>query len=910
MVGDVAYPEALRAREEARLRERRAAAGTPVDRDAVGFALSGGGVRSATFALGFFQGLARRQLLRHIDYLSSVSGGGFFGAFLGRLHTRSGMRGVDDVEYVLGGEPDHRDQPSGPGTEAPDGTLPAYRSDVLRYLRENGRYLSPTGSGDTLLGAAVLLRNLVSVHVVLGLFLLFLLLALQLPYVLLAAAEILRVPPLRVREPLLVSPYIVPAAISLVFLVWPTGWAYWIVGHQRGVTRREAWLHVAAPVLLAVLAMAGKLLFGLEGRSPANLVAWSLTGVGLLTLLVAVALDRRLIPRLFAGHPGMADPSAEETSRVRQEVSKLHLLAFLFFLALALVTLVDSAGATLYWWLFSEQAPPLSGLLAGGAGILAVLATAQQLISRLVPRSEERPGLPGHVLSWVVTVALLTLYLLVMGTLSHSISHGYAVLTWRPDRPPDIVGARAFFAAGVFLIVVLLAGQLKTFVNRSGHHALYMARLTRAYLGASNPRRHKGPDRSVLHVVPEDDIAFEAYQDMATPDAGAAFRAAPLHLINVTVNETVDGRSRIQRRDRKGVGLAFGPCGMSLGIRHHVLYPERPKEGYESATACCTVYPTEEHDYRVFAYPQQRGPGSCPWEPLSLGTLVAISGAAFSTGAGFRTTLALSMLCGLANLRLGYWWNSGTRPRLRGSNQPTIAGWRKALEKLVPLYSFLFAEILARFRGTVWPDWYLSDGGHFENLAGYELIRRRLPLIVILDAEADPDYTFHGLASLIRKARIDFGADIRFLEHKELAAMELDHVFGTLNQLRRRPGTEPIVDAGGKPSTPSLSLRQFALARVCYGDGDKTPHCLVYVKPTMTGQEPADLAEYLINNPSFPHQPTSDQFFDESQWESYRMLGEHMATRLFEHGRGRRWDFEALMRGRPATPPPDGPATG
>ncbi|MCH8506908.1 MAG: hypothetical protein LAT50_21735, partial [Ectothiorhodospiraceae bacterium] len=695
MGGDVAYPDKLRAREEVRLSERRAAAGTPQQRPAVGFALSGGGIRSATFALGFFQGLARRQLLRHIDYLSTVSGGGFFGAFLGRLHTRSVVTSVDDVEYVLGGKPDHPGQPQAEDAEPPADRLSGYRSDVLRYLRENGRYLSPTGSGDTLLGGVVLLRNLVSMHVVLALFVLLLLLAVQLPYILLAAAEILRVPPLRVHEPLLISPYMVPAAVALAFLVWTTGWAYWVVGHQRGITQREAWLQLMAPVLLVLLALAGKVLFGLEGRSPANLIAWGLMGVGLLTIAFAIALDRQLIRRLFTGHPGEPNPSAEETSRIRQRVSKLHMLAVLFFIALALVTLVDSAGATLYWWLFSEQAPPFSGLLAGGAGIIAVLATAQQLIARLAPRSEDRPGLPRHVLIWVGTVGLLTLYLLVVGTLSHSISHGYVVLMLRPERPPDIVGTRAFFATGVFLIVVLLAGQLKTFVHRSGHHALYMARLTRTFLGASNPRRHTGPDRSVLHVVPEDDIAFEAYQAGATEETSKAYRAAPLHLINVTVNETVDGRSRVQRRDRKGVGLAFGPCGMSLGIRHHVLYPNRPQDGFESATECCAVYPVGEHQYRAFAYPDSEGPGSCPWEPLSLGTLVAISGAAFSTGAGFRTPLALSLLCGLANLRLGYWWHSGAKPRLRGRIQPPRAGGRRMVDRILPGSRVRFAVILA-----------------------------------------------------------------------------------------------------------------------------------------------------------------------------------------------------------------------
>ena len=42
-------------------------------------------------------------------------------------------------------------------------------------------------------------------------------------------------------------------------------------------------------------------------------------------------------------------------------------------------------------------------------------------------------------------------------------------------------------------------------------------------------------------------------------------------------------------------------------------------------------------------------------------------------------------------------------------------------------------------------------------MGGYELIRRKLPMIVVIEAEDDADYTFEGIANLVRKARIDFG---------------------------------------------------------------------------------------------------------------------------------------------------------
>ena len=70
----------------------------------MGLALSGGGVRSATFNLGILQALAAHRTLRMVDYMSTVSGGGYIGAFLGRFYTRFINRpdgAVDVIEARL-----------------------------------------------------------------------------------------------------------------------------------------------------------------------------------------------------------------------------------------------------------------------------------------------------------------------------------------------------------------------------------------------------------------------------------------------------------------------------------------------------------------------------------------------------------------------------------------------------------------------------------------------------------------------------------------------------------------------------------------------------------------------------------------------------------------------------------------
>jgi hypothetical protein len=354
------------------------------------------------------------------------------------------------------------------------------------------------------------------------------------------------------------------------------------------------------------------------------------------------------------------------------------------------------------------------------------------------------------------------------------------------------------------------------------------------------------------------------------------------------------------------------------------------------------VYPEQRGDdapYQIFRYASSSGRDRMDFngEFLTLGNWTGISGAAFSTSLGWRTSLGLSLLAGIANVRLTYWWNSGVKPldrirtraaRARTTAQRRVAGalraqwlapaeqppplpetgkrwWRRSLSSLLQLLFtvqvYLFDELLARYHGTARQWWPLSDGGHFENLGGYELIRRKLPVMVIVDAEADPEYTLEGLANLIRKARLDFGAEIRFFTEEELDR-EVDPAvrknFGTLEQLRRgfwveEPVKDPSAPDRGKKAASSgrlsinpakmeaLSLAHAALAEVTYS-GRAEKSMLVYLKPTLIGDESVDVHRYHSEHPAFPHETTLQQFFDEAQWESYRKLGEHIALKIFQ----------------------------
>ncbi|WP_294353663.1 patatin-like phospholipase family protein [uncultured Sphingomonas sp.] len=114
---------------------------------ATGLALSGGGIRSATFALGVLTVFAKRGLLKQFDYLSTVSGGGYLGAFL--------------TNYLAAGETTDVDRTSGPAGDvgAGDGAIEAARPIGLErgdrpfgethrdaaatgHIRQNSRYLA------------------------------------------------------------------------------------------------------------------------------------------------------------------------------------------------------------------------------------------------------------------------------------------------------------------------------------------------------------------------------------------------------------------------------------------------------------------------------------------------------------------------------------------------------------------------------------------------------------------------------------------------------------------------------------------------------------------------------------------------------------------------------------------------
>ena len=840
-------PKELEVLEGAAIVKRRLAAGLGEERAPLaGLALSGGGIRSATFSLGVMQALARHRLLRRFDYLSTVSGGGYAGAFLGRLYTRPAETLARALPRAV--------QPQGgvdlPAVDLVERILTEPRSKPLGFLRENGRYLSPNGAGDLLLAGAVVLRNTVSIHVVLATLVLTLFLATHGARVLLRKAGAFPFPP--ASGSVVWSDWLALPALVFLFLSVPIGWAYWL--GQRGASgapwfRRPVvggWFVLAAA--LAVLLVS----WGVPGLVPAAHVPI----VASIALIAGVAL-------LFSrtGH------SSDELAR-NNRLSRQLKGTFLVVLGTLAVALLDTLGATLYASLALNRFDIVRTLGAwktalSTSGLAALAAFGRKLATFLSDKAAgKRLSLPASAAAWLASLALVLALLSGFSALSYGVASGFGTLSPSPGA-----GAVYAWVFPLAIALTLLFGRTLPFLNQSSLQALYGARLARAYLGASNPERWHGRGQNVTEPLPGDGLGIDDYR----PDLAGG----PLHLVNVTLNETVAGKSQVEQRDRKGLAMAIGPLSLAAGRRSHALRVPDPSRRF-------ALRPLEasRSEYAIFTPPE----GDLLFaETLPLETWVSLSGAAFSTGLGSRTSFGLSLLCGVFNVRLGFWWDSGVDPDGRtGRTTPTWAGRAHLLlERLIPVQLHLLDEFLARFPGPNSRRWYLSDGGHFENTACYELIRRRLPVIVLCDDGADQGYQFGDIANLVRKARIDFRTEITFLTEADFADEPEGRFFGSLSELRRE-------GSGG------FARKHAALARIRYPDGEAG--ILVVLKPSLIGDEPLDLLEYQAGHKAFPQEPTSDQFFDEAQWESYRRLGEVIGDRFCEMLGGRPLAPETLLR--------------
>ena len=388
--------------------------------------------------------------------------------------------------------------------------------------------------------------------------------------------------------------------------------------------------------------------------------------------------------------------------------------------------------------------------------------------------------------------------------------------------PPGWQGENGYWKVACLAFIVLgVATCFSTWridVNEFSLHHFYKNRLVRCYLGASNPDREKKVN-PFTGFSSKDDVRMAPLR----PDANASRYSpgtyvGPYLIVNGALNITHG--VRLAWQERKAASFVFTPryCGFEGGLLGTTALGDLEANAYRGTDR--------------YAYPREGRIGG-----IHLGSAMAISGAAASPNQGYHTSAPVAFLLTLFNVRLGWWLGNPRHDRKWKCSGPAVG--------LLYLLNELFGTADAASDYV-----YISDGGHFENLGMYELVRRRCRLIVACDSEEDHDFKLGGLGNAIRKCRSDLGVDI-----------DMD--------------VRPLLDRDERGRTSAHVL----LGRIDYHDGEE-PGILVYLKSSLTKpalhEEPADVLEYSMREGAFPHQSTHDQFFDESQFESYRRLGLHI----------------------------------
>jgi len=858
------FPEEIEVIRSARNKRQTPPRTRPVEEDLIGLTFSGGGIRSATFNLGVIQAFAKNHLLNSIDYLSTVSGGGYIGSWLSSwAYYVSKERGGDANHISL--------------IEAELNRTARNLEDIpepaqVFFLRKYSNYLTPhlgILSGDTLSFISTYARNLllnqtILVSALLSLLLVpravgktfdkfnsetsilvcgvacfLLLVAVFVKLLFNATPEKADSPRKVVRQiaiPLFVFCLLLAyllwqlvfegyvdrdlAPIDQVFIVVATAASYVFVWglatalmptralpeSERADFRSRSNTYLQwAPALWSAPAGVIGGFFLLGGiRLFQHWVDKDPNGGGWSYLVVyGVPLTAAIVLSVGAFHLGLIGRAYEDG--LREWWARLGgvVLAFaVSWLLISLATLfVPTWLCRLWTFLRTPSTDWLKRLwkLLSGLGVTSlfsgwIAATVKGLLaaksSRTGPRTEPNDSCNRPKLS--------------------------ADIAARIAPPIFAVGLSILLSLAVYLVVapstrwykvILLSLALYSIsrffgfrvdVNEFSLHNAYRNRLVRCYLGATNVRRNPQP---FTGFDENDNICLAWLQGLA----------APFHILNATLN-VVKGRE-LALQARKARSFAFTP-----------LYSGFEYTGDSQASSGGSYRLSAESSLR------SRYPG------LRLGTAMAISGAAASPSMGHYTTGSVAFLMTIFSVRLGWWLGNPRKKKYWESGYPR-SSWRAIVNELTGSTNDDQNEV------------YLSDGGHFENLGIYELIRRRCRVIIACDAGADPSCLCNDLASAIEKCRIDFGTNI---------VISLDEIRPKISLF---PGDEGL----------RASHSPFAIGQIRYPN-DRTG-VLIYIKPSLNTELPQDVLAYARLARSFPHQSTIDQFFDEAQFESYRALG-------------------------------------
>ncbi|MBZ5655399.1 MAG: patatin-like phospholipase family protein [Acidobacteriia bacterium] len=856
----------------------------------IGLAFSGGGIRSATFNLGVLQALARSRLLRAFDYVSTVSGGGYIGGWLmGWMHHQS--IGIQKVEEHL--------------SAAPDSPREAADPPEVHFLREYSNYLTPRKGvlgADFWAFAASYLRNTLLNQIILVLALLSLLLLprtfVYLLHLLENAEESMRGRFSDTVQVYLESQYfalglgLVLAFVAVAFIglnlvsvdprrkkrdSWFT--TQWAVQALIGVPLflsgalftyglgqfLTEWQIVERPLYRApILGIA--LYFGLwAGALAVRSVVRAMIKVAgnggpkVWRLLATAAVTGALSGYLFVPFARVLIPAGDEAGVA---FTKWHAMTFGTPVAIGMMLLAgvlhiglmgrSMTDAHREWWgrlggwlliysfcwfflfLIAVYFPAGLGQLLGWeqhrhpnhpltfTGVLVWIASTaygvafgksdrsgQAILD--APNREKLLHYLARVAPYIFILGLLMGLSLLATTISNWMT-GIGDSTLAVPSDLDFHSGVAVLCGLLFVAAMILSWRVD--INEFSIHYLYRNRLVRCYLGASVPGRNAQPFTGFSDADNFPLSSLRIPEESKDPKD-----ARPIPIVNTSLN-VVRGKE-LALQTRKARSFAFTP-----------LYGGFTRQPAGKKQLKSFFGPTEKAGCRLPGYK----------DGITLGTSIAISGAAASPSMGSYSEPSLAFLMTLFDVRLG-WWIGNPAGKRWTHGSPAIG------------FYWLLRELLGATTDD--SDYvYLSDGGHFENLAVYELVRRRCKLIVACDASCDPRGGFADLHNAIEHCRTDFGVEI---------------VLDDVGKLK------PQKD----PADPEAlrSQAHFVTGTIRYNPASRVEDgIIVYIKPTLVDGDPLDVLGYAQTNRSFPNDTTANQWFDEAHFENYRTLGDAAGT--------------------------------
>jgi hypothetical protein len=892
--------------------------------------ISGGGIRSASFALGVIQGLAKlgttakESVLTQIDYLSTVSGGGYIGSWLsGWAKRKGGMEGV--VEEL----------------REPTGDKMKPEPQPVHHLREYSNYLTPQMgllSADTWSFVGAYFRNLLLMWVVLVPFFIGIL-GLPRFFVSLAVNE-LHIPGVYFQYATAALFY---WSLAFVGLARPTAkptpkkWIYsngafqilclfplclfaatLVIAHTEFPLKE--WPHgLLKMILLAVIGtVLSSLIYTIRKVIAEGASVW-LKQIGELITAVVSGTTFAVLVYLFLTHFPKLEPmpQANILGWVTGQMPLLtdSVVASYIVFGVPLVILALLLQATIFvggtgrfnddfdreWWgraaawviiagigwivitavviygpVGIYYAPRTIGLIGGVSGLFA-MAVGRSPKTGANDKQKEGQSTGGGVSTILAAVATPIFALILLAALSLGTTMALRacleqrkIITPRPDqhlevdflkrtswtfegkvKEPHVTPPRvaAIFDTSPRCLMPCTLGpgeqKLKTIEHPAieadkldGLDHLYVLEQTPlatsavlvlgALLLALLASSLIGVNRFSMHALYRDRITrgyLGASNTNRKPNPFTGF----------------DPNDNIFIKELQSLPRPMHVVNMCLNLTsgEDLAWQERKAESFTASPLHCGSLnlgyrPSDEYG----------GP-----DGMKLGTAVGISGAAASPNMGYHSSSALALILTFFNVRLGWWLGNPKDDSTYKLDNP--------LSSLRPLLS----EALG-MSDNKQPYIYLSDGGHFENLGFYEMVLRRCRHIVISDGGQDQTFTFEDLGNAIRKIYIDFGIRV---------------IIDNVRLYPRSPDREKKFD----------NPKYCATGRILYsaidGNSPLEDGEFVYIKPVFYGSEPRDIYNYASGHDAFPHEPTmTDQFFSESQLESYRGLGEYAVNEILK----------------------------